>query len=192
MTEEQIKIGNKTIAEFMGFIYFEPNVLIDNSDCGGIYDPTDVYSKVPIEVNDYPEDEQKYFKDLPNPDFGNKDSKRWRSDLKKLSWATLNWNNYMTDLKFHESWDWLIPALNKAYGIIDDFYEKDKENEERKYYTIRTTLFNVLNTFLSNEYENGKKTEMYNVSRAWKHLLDFIECYNRYNYEQELLKNKKK
>lgn len=92
-------------------------------------------------------------------------------------------------INFIESWDILMPVLNKAYGIIDDFYENDRRNEERKYYTIRTTLFNVLNTFQCDNYDKkGKKEEKYNIERVWKHLVDFIECYDRYNYEQELLK----
>jgi len=117
MTGKQILEGNKLIAEFMGYIYFEPDVLVDNSDCGGIYDLTDIYSKVPIEVNDYPEEKQKYFKDLPNPDFGNEDSKRWRSDWEKLSWATLNYDKYITDLQYHSSWDWLMPVVEKIEDL---------------------------------------------------------------------------
>ncbi len=113
MTEEQIKLGNKAIAEFMGYVYFERGVHMDVGDYYKDWQDVDVYSKVPIEVDDYPKDEQKYFKDLPNPDFGNKDSKRWRSDLEKLSWATLNWDNYITDLKYHESWDWLMSVCKK-------------------------------------------------------------------------------
>lgn len=116
--ENQVEKNNRLIAEFMGYTYFESGVLIDNSDCGGIYDATDVYSKVPIEVNDYPEDEQKYFKKLPNPDFGNENSTRWASNIEELGWDTLNWDKYITNLKYHESWDWLMPVVQKCCADI--------------------------------------------------------------------------
>lgn len=116
---ENIRINNALIAKFMGYIYFEPDVLVDNSDIGGVYDATDIYSKVPIEVDDYPEHKQKYFKDLPNPDYGNTESVRWASNIEELSWDTLNWGKYITDLKYHESFDWLMPVVDKIEKKYD-------------------------------------------------------------------------
>lgn len=151
MTEQEIKSNNKLIAEFMGYVYFEPDVLVDYSDCGGIYDKVDVYSKVPIEVKDYGEG-QKYFKKLPNPDFGNENTTRWRSDLEELDWDTLNSGNYITDLKYHYSWDSLMPVVHKCcadlrelgfdkrgswhpkHGYVSDIYVMGLDNPIEKVY----------------------------------------------------------
>ena len=88
------KKTNKLIAEFMGYIYYHSGVDIDNSDCGGIYEKTEVFSKVPILVNDY--DECVYFKDVPNPDY-RKVNTMWNNDIEFISWSTLNYKDYITD-----------------------------------------------------------------------------------------------
>jgi hypothetical protein len=118
MTKEEIKKGNKTIAEFMGYVYFERGVRMDVGDCYKDWQDVDVYSRVPIEVDDYPEDKQKYFKDLPNPDFGNEESKRWASNIEKLSWGTLNWDNYKTKLTYDCDWNELMPVVQKCCADI--------------------------------------------------------------------------
>lgn len=112
LTQEE---GNAIIAKFMGYEYYEPGVLVDYSDCGGIYDSVNVYSKTPILVDDYG-DGQKYFADVPNPDYKNNNNPKWNRDLETLSWATLN--EYITELKYHDSWDWLMPAIKKSCDEI--------------------------------------------------------------------------
>lgn len=85
-------------------------------------------------------------------------------------------------IDFRESWDVLIPVLNKAYGIINGI----------NHYTWRTRLFNVLNTFLCDDYDKkGNKKELYRIEKVWKHLVDFIQDYERFKNEQEILKKVK-
>ncbi len=91
-------------------------------------------------------------------------------------------------INFRESWDVLIPVLNKAYGIIDELQKMDGVGKR----TWATSLFNTLNTFQCDNYDKkGKREEKYNIERVWKHLVEFIKLYERYNYEQELLKKSK-
>jgi len=116
---ENIIVNNALIAKYMGYIYFEPNVLVDYSDCGGIYDSINVYSKTPIEVNDYG-DGQKYFANVPNPDYKNENNPFWNSNLEKLNWCTINSVNYIHDLKYHESWDWLMPVVQKCCSDLKE------------------------------------------------------------------------
>ena len=71
LTEIQIKEGNRKLAEFMGYTFYHKGVDIDTSDIGGIYERFEVFSKVPIMVDEYPEEDQYYFSDFPNPDFKN-------------------------------------------------------------------------------------------------------------------------
>ncbi len=113
ITEQQFKDGNRKIAEFMGYIHYHKGVDIDTSECGGIYDRCEVFSKVPILVDEFPESDQYYFSDLPNPDFGNNDNPRWNSDYKELSWATLNYHSYRTSLAYHNDWNQLQEVVEK-------------------------------------------------------------------------------
>ena len=113
MTKKEIKEGNKLIAAFLGYKYYHKGVDIDESECGGIYTRKEIFSKVPILVDEYKKENQYYFSNLPNPDYKKKNPKKWSSDLEFLSWSTLNSENYITDLKYNLSWDELIPACKK-------------------------------------------------------------------------------
>jgi hypothetical protein len=79
-------------------------------------------------------------------------------------------------LEFHNSWDDLIPVLNKGYAILDE----ETIGISRM---TNTTGFNVLNSYLFTQYkgynEKRKKTEHYNLKRAWKSVVEFIEWYNQ-------------
>ena len=52
---------SEVIANYMGFKY-SAIVDVDNSDCGGLYDRVKVFSKIPIEVDSYPDSDQYYIK----------------------------------------------------------------------------------------------------------------------------------
>jgi len=116
--------GTKLIAEFLGYKYYK-KVLVDFSDCGGIYDWTDVYSKVPIEVNDYPEDEQCYFKD---------------------NFCRDNYSNYIFNPAYHEDWNQLFPVLNKLRSLETNWELRDSccklktwyEGYSKEYYSTST------------------------------------------------------
>lgn len=115
MENEEVKIGNRLIAEFMGYTYYHKGV--DIQDEYKLTERKEIFSKVPIEVKEYPDDDQYYFKDLPNPDYQNEKSKRWRSDWETLGWDTLNRENYITDLKYYYSWDWLMPVVERIESL---------------------------------------------------------------------------
>lgn len=114
MTPQEIKEGNALIAEFLGYKYYK-KVLVDFSDCGGIYDWTDVYSKVPIEVDDYPEDEQCYIKD---------------------DWYEDNYKNYIYNPAYHEDWNQLM----KVVEVIENLDLKEEgyswNDEEGTHYNF--------------------------------------------------------
>lgn len=172
MTEEQIKIGNKAIAEFMGYVYFESGIHTDVGDYYKDFQDVDVYSKVPIEVNDYPEDKQKYFKDLPNPDFGNLESKRWRSDLKTLGWDTLNSDNYKTKLTYDYDWNELMPVVDKIEKL--DYVVIFHHN----YCHIQT-----LNSYTKKDSDDLWFIEFYDekIMAVYKAVVEFIKYYNEKN-----------
>ena len=151
------KKTNKLIAEFMGYIYYHSGVDIDNSDCGGIYEKTEVFSKVPILVNDY--DECVYFKDVPNPDY-RKVNTMWNNDIEFISWSTLNYKDYITDLKYHSSFDWLIPVCHKWDNL---FFDSDDENI-------------IKYTKLSDDLD--MYTSFYEIEPIYNQLIKNIEWYN--------------
>ena len=105
---------NKLIAEFMGYIYFKEKVNVENE---WSWDILDVYSKIPIETYYIPEYDETYFAMLPNPDYGKENPITWNPDIKHLSWESLNHGEYLTNLKYHESWDWLMPVVEKIESL---------------------------------------------------------------------------
>ena len=104
MDEGVIVENNKLIAEFMGYKYYK-KVLLDWSDCGGIYEWTDVFSKIPILTNDYLEDEQRYFQNgFPGKDY-----------------AKIIYNpNYDGD------WNQLMPVIEKILLIATELNDLEK------------------------------------------------------------------
>ena len=123
MTKEEIKAGNKLIAEYMGYKYHHPGIDIDESDCGGIYTRREIFSKIPIESQDFPEQDQYYFKDVKNPDYGNENPKRWRSDWEFLSWSSIYNDQYIADPTYDSDWNELMPVCKKIF----DSYFSDRE-----------------------------------------------------------------
>lgn len=154
--ENQIEKNNRLIAEFMGYIYFEPDVDIDSSDIGGMYEKKNVYSKVPIEVNDY--GDQKYFKSFPNPDYKNENNPKWNPDIEKLDWDTLNSGQYLTELKYHESWDELMPVIKKAFESLVG-------NTEDWTFLIEKRIKDSLLSF--------------DIEQTWMYVAEFAKKYNK-------------
>jgi len=107
------------IAKFMGYKYIQENVFIEGDH--GIYEPdevTTVYSKVPIEVVKYEDDENYYFKDLPNPDFNlEKSIKGFRTDWETLSWDTLNGREYIIHPGYLTDWNRIMEVINKIENV---------------------------------------------------------------------------
>ena len=105
MTEKNYEIiGNDLIRKFMGYKYHEV-VDIDYSDCGGVYTKTKIYSKHPIPVEKYIEDNQCYLK------------KDWITESNSLIYG---------DLLYHKSWDWLMPVIEEIelLGYRDEIVYK--------------------------------------------------------------------
>lgn len=95
--EQQILEGNKLIAEFLGF-KFHKKLDVDFSDCGGIYDRTDVWSKVEILSEDYPESDQFYISD------------EWKPAIGDVIYG---------ELKYHSSWNELMLVVEKISALTN-------------------------------------------------------------------------
>ncbi len=128
LEKEIIKEGNDTIRIFMGY-KFHKQVLEDFSDCGGIYDIINIYSKTEIEYDEYPDD-QVYL---------------------KTGWWGNNTNNFFytyenCDIEYNTSWDWLIPVAKKCAELINDVSEEKAE-------TLFTSAYNINKCLLEMEIE---------------------------------------
>lgn len=119
MTPEEIKDGNKLIAEFLGYKYYHPGIDIE-WDCG--YERKEVFSKVPIETNEYPDSDQYYFKD------------------------NFNWENYITDLEYHKNWNSLMPVvfkITRETGYMIYFWSNVCHIQHKDLFTAKYNLDNV-------------------------------------------------
>jgi hypothetical protein len=75
-------------------------------------------------------------------------------------------NNFLKSLKFHSSWDWLMPVVEKIWGIIG--------NRENLFYFDISDLTMVENkTIFSNSPLIDNITDCYNV------VVEFIKWYNQ-------------
>lgn len=124
MENQRIYIGNRLIVEFMGYTFYHKGVDVDWSDVGGMYERKEIFSKVPILVDEYPSEDQYYFSEIANPDFRNHNNPKWRNDREKLCWGTINGGNYLTDLDYHSNWNSLMPVCKK---IIEMYFDMRSE-----------------------------------------------------------------
>lgn len=190
-----IQKNNRLIAEFMGYYYYHPGVDIDVSDIGGIYERKEVFSKVPIVVKKYPEDDQYYFGKVPNPDYGKKDKKdiTWRTDREFLDWNSLNYNQYITDLKYHESWDWLMLVVEKIESLKMPVVEGVQHfNMYTFIVEIKEEECQIVGRGLGNKRVYGANNQHYfkghvngKIKATYEAVVEFIEFYNIKDAEEK-------
>jgi len=153
------KENNRKIAEFMGYEHYHQGIDIDDGTVGGIYDRFEIFSKTPILAEEYPEDDQYYFASVPNPDYLKPGKTKWRTDLKSLSWASLN--EYIYDVKYHKRWGWLMPVANKINEVMVDYTEPHKHSDIFKAHDeLECELMNV------------------DFEAIYKTIIKFIDAYN--------------
>jgi hypothetical protein len=157
----------------MGYKFHE-RVDIDDSDCGGIYTRTDVYSTVPILVDRYPDPlyDQCYFKD---------------------GWQPVPGTIY-GKLKYDSSFEWIHKVIERIeslgyYTMISyrrggegNFHEMLILDKDQENHIIAETLYRAVDEDESiaiawiNEAE--KKTKLEAMYRA---VVNFIKYYNQLN-----------
>lgn len=133
MTEEETKSGDRLIAKFMGYIYYHKGIYDEWTEYGG-NEYKEIFSKVPIEVDEHDGD---YFKEMPNPDFGNNENPKWSPHIETLSWYSLNFGNFIYDLKYHTDLNQLMEVVEHIekgnYGfkmcreVVEVYYDDSKE-----------------------------------------------------------------
>jgi len=168
MEQKEKEEGNLLIAQFEGYVYYEADVLADYSDCGGLYEKFEVFSKVPIEVKDYG-DGQKYFKDIPNPDYQKAKPIQWNPSRESLGWDTLNGEHYITELKYDFDWNELMRIVEKI-------------TMEHESVTIET---GNINTYCQIVMANHKITNVGTpIESTWRTVVDFIKWLNAQNEKE--------
>lgn len=127
LSKKEITDGNDLMRIFMGYIHHK-QVLVDFSDCGGIYDKTDIYSKVPILCDEYDDDDtQIYLKD------------NWWNANSRMFFYKLDIN----DLSYNTSWDWLMPVAKKCSDLINLVSDDESEYLFVHAYSINKNLLEM-------------------------------------------------
>ena len=158
--EQQILEGNKLIAEFLGF-KFHKKLDIDFSDCGGIYDRTDVWSKVEILSEDYPESDQFYISD------------EWKPAIGDVIYG---------ELEYHENWSWLMPVVEKIEAIYDKHHGYFGIHISSNSCSIQGTYLHKAIKNLS-EYgyvymSDPNAIFSTKIESTWYNVVEFIKWYN--------------
>ena len=154
MTEEEIIEGNKLIAKFMGFTYFPHNM-------EGVTDPG---WKTTIDTCSFSKHNSAYNYLLGgariiHPD-GTVKVLSEKSDKPKRVFLCRKHR----DLRYHESWDWLMPALLKFDTLFEGKHFintkkwRKKYQEHCEYIDYYTTLYEIL--------------------PVWEHFITAIKWYN--------------
>ena len=162
MDKQKTYIGNRLIAEFMGYTYFHKGIDMDWSDIGGMHERKEVFSKVPILTNEFPDDDQYYFASLPNPDFLKEGKTQWRNDLKELDWDTLNRESFLVDLDYDSNWNSLMPVISKCYTLPPPNNNEGWSKADRIQYRIP-------------EYDIFGD----NITNVFRQVIRFLEWYNQ-------------
>jgi hypothetical protein len=80
------------------------------------------------------------------------------------------------NLKYHESWDWLMPVLNKIGNIIskivEDYYNDPQSLLTKKYHNSNQMMENTMDLESSNVCKA-------NITKVYKMAIIFIKWYNK-------------
>ena len=163
MTEQEILDGNKLIAEFMGWEYFEKSkTSIEGYPFGGhdYFEETDVWIKNPTD---------KYREILCHYGYYNIDDDLEKKDL---------FDDWCYKLQFNTSWDWLIPVVEKIESLkwVDEFNICYDEVAKGSYANILPSYKDTFNSLSTDIYTN-KINAVYDV------VIQFIKWFNQHNNE---------
>ena len=154
MTEEEIIEGNKLIAKFMGFTYYPHNM-------EGVTDPG---WKTTIDTSCFSKNNTAYNMFLGGITIKNPDDTEVvltnKKDEPKRIYLCRNHKN----LRYHESWDWLVPALYK----FDTLFEGKRIINTRKWYHKYEQHCELIDHY----------TTQYEILPVWEHFIYAIKWYN--------------
>ena len=95
----------------------------------------------------------------------------------------------VSNLKFHKSWDWLIPVVEKIENLnLKEFFYKWNEEEKTRYNFMSTCVdisYNYCNIYVELEldppYEISSVTLDSKIEAVYKAVVNFINWYNEKN-----------
>lgn len=194
--------SNKLIARFMGYKYYHPGVDIDYSECGGIYTRHEVFSKVPIEVDEF--EHECHFKSVPKSiNYNNsKNVKDWAIS-EYVDWNRLNYDNYKidADLDYKNSWNLLMPVGEKIKNLYDKKNWHLNEEMDNLYTVFKYALhsFNIqffyksIITILKRYMIDYSKYIGCYVKRHWapfqkEYMHEILDWKEDYRYSQGMFK----
>ena len=95
----------------------------------------------------------------------------------------------VSNLKFHKSWDWLIPVVEKIENLnLKEFFYKWNEEEKTRYNFMSICVdisYNYCNIYVELEldppYEISSVTLDSKIEAVYKAVVNFINWYNEKN-----------
>ena len=76
-------------------------------------------------------------------------------------------DNYISNLKFHKSWDWIMPVVKKIGKIYEDLYKQAVITKIPISYEIESTYANVICRHVTIE-----------INHLFERVVEFIKWYN--------------
>lgn len=155
------KENNELIALFMGYKY-RYSAEEDYSDCGGLYTIVQYYSNQPLAFEYYSKkDDEPHFRAIFPKDY------LTNNDFKYIAIEISGYPSFVLDreLKYHESWDWLMPVYIKINKLI-----QNKSNYDFKFgYEVDKLHLNMWNIL---------ESENCNINDFYITIVEFVKWYN--------------
>lgn len=176
LNENEIIKGTKSIAFFMAYRYFEPEVLVDEEY--GLSETTKcIYSKTPI-ITEFINGD-KYLSEVENPDYDVYDRERkWNPNYKTIPWGCLN--DYLIEPKYHEDYNILIEVISKINSLGYDV----QINSNFRRINIISNDFSVFSTnhveYHKEEFRGNSSlySHLTPIECVWSAVVKFVEWYN--------------
>ncbi len=153
----------------MGYIYYHKG--IDTEGEWGERRRLEIFSKVPIMSDDYDDDDQYEFSELPNPDYGKSSDQnpRWNTSYQTIGWNCINSDQYITELRYDRDWNELMGVVEKISTLTFEVHICNWKTE------IFSENYPYTDVHFAGVDKTGK-TKM--IDLCYQTIVEFIEWYN--------------
>jgi hypothetical protein len=163
MTQEEIIEGNKLIAEFIGFASHE-NTAAEKDFFKGYPKSIEAHTigyNVPYN----------FFETTVEKKSGISGNSNWIDAFCKIDSSKCTEVVWLAKMKFHSSWDWLMPVVEKIEAM------QNRDVDAR--ITIERDTCNIYFNNGTSQYEFNTWEQSNKLKCVYEHLVEFIKWYNK-------------